>query len=108
MIRLILRLVAMSGFVLLGSVVGRTLGAVIGACVGTVVITQTEYLIWLLKRSAELGGDASRIVWRAVCVFFKIAIVRRMVRAGLTPGGARGHRMLNGGRAARRGRGVGP
>src|SRR5437588_767023 len=79
--RLLSRVVVVAGATLAGHALSGTAGAVFGACVGTVVVTQTEDVVRIARRSAELGGSGFQVVRRALRAFFGHTLVRRLSRA---------------------------
>jgi hypothetical protein len=83
MLRILLRVGVMVGAVLAGHALGGLLGAVLGACVGTVVVTQTEDVVRIARRSLVLGGSGLQVLGRGLSAFFGHTLVRRLVRTFL-------------------------
>jgi uncharacterized protein (DUF697 family) len=79
--RLTFRIIAMAAAVLAGHALGGLIGVLVGVCIGTVIVTQTEDVVRIARRSSELGGSGLRVSWRALRAFFGHTFVRRLARA---------------------------
>ena len=80
MVRLLLRVAVVAGAVIAGHKLGGVVGMVLGACLGTVLVTQTEDVLRIAGRSADLGGSVVQMIWRFACVFLGHTFVRRFLR----------------------------
>jgi predicted PurR-regulated permease PerM len=71
----------MTIFVLAGHALGGLVGAVIGACLATILITQTEDVARILRKSTDTSGRALQGCIPVLRAFLGTMFAQRLMRA---------------------------